>query len=293
MAPRIGVQPLDFTSIKESSANIIELDYLSVCRRALENGFKHIEVLADIALVLPRYAHRDLVRGLCRLRDLGTTFSVHLPIWSIELASPNRYIRKASVKSIVEAINLFKPLEPECYVLHLTGALASELSRLNVPGGIKDTVLMYLSNYSLESIEEILEATDISPRLLAIENVEFPFNMTWSIIEQFDLSVCFDTGHLLAGFSGEYSFAEFVEIYGHRFIEIHLHDGYRKSIDGIIVRKDHLPLGAGDLPLGELARYIHSSGLSGPVVFELPLGEAIKSYRKLENVLATDRINKV
>jgi len=104
--------------------------------------------------------------------------------------------------------------------------------------------------------------------------VEFPFKLSREIVDQFTLSICFDTGHLLAGYSGEYSVMGFLKKHLDRIVEIHLHDGFHREKNGNIVKRDHLPIGSGDLRVSELMGCLDEAGFKGPMVFELGFDEA-------------------
>ncbi len=92
----------------------------------------------------------------------------------------------------------------------------------------------------------------------------------YPIIEQLDLRICFDTGHLLAGFSRKQDVLEFVDKYYDRIIELHLHDGAYPRID-------HKPLGTQDLPVRDLLLKLAENEFSGPLVYELNFDEVIQS----------------
>ena len=124
------------------------------------------------------------------------------------------------------------------------------------------------SSIAFESIEEILDQTNTPPWKLAVENVEFPFRAMEDVLETLDLSICLDTGHLIAGFSGEWEneAMDFFESYQNRIVELHLHDAFRNS------KKDgHKPLGKCDLPVRELLITLLDKQFSAPIMFELTL----------------------
>ena len=276
---RFGIQPLQFANVMNSVTGMGLADskffFPKICLAAVNGGFHTLELTLDIDYVLPGSLSEDVIRKFAELkREKELTYTVHLPLWSIEPSSPNEYIRTASVESLVHSIETVRDLEPECYVLHSTGALASEFTRLDLPKFYKELVNRYLLFIAVKSIKEILSKTDIPPRKLALENVEFPFELTREMVDQFGLSVCFDTGHLLAGYSGKYSVMEFLKKNWDRIVEIHLHDGFRRKEDGNTVVRDHQPLGSGDLPIPEFLDYLDKNGFTGPLVFELGFDEA-------------------
>lgn len=283
---RFGIQPLQFVDImrlitEEKLVDLGRFDLPQVCMPAIGSGFSFIEIILDIDYILPGSLDEGTMRRLVEMKEGGIAYSVHLPLWSIEPASPNEYIREASVESLVHSIEIAKVLEPECYVLHSTGALAAEFTRLDLPSAYKELVSRGMLHQSARSIEEILSRTDIHPRELALENVEFPFELTRETVDQFDLSICFDTGHLLAGYCGEYTVMGFLKEHWDRIVEIHLHDGFHRRRYGDVVRGDHLPVGSGDLPVAEFMRYLDERGFKRPVVFELTLDEARRSLETI------------
>ena len=277
---RFGIQPLQFVDVMslitgERLVDFSRFDFPQICMAAVKGGFHSLELTLDMGYVLPGSLNEEVMEKFLEMKEEEEiTYSVHLPLWSIEPSSPNEYIRKASVKSLIHSIQVAEILEPECYVLHSTGALAAEFTRLDLPEHYKDLVGRYILSHTAKSIEEILSKTGIPPRKLALENVEFPFRLTRGIVDQFTLSICFDTGHLLAGYSGEYSVMGFLKKHWDRIVEIHLHDGFHREKNGKVVRSDHLPLGSGDLPVSELMGCLDKKEFKGPVVFELGFDEA-------------------
>ena len=95
-------------------------------------------------------------------------------------------------------------LQPEVYVFHATGALASEFYRMRLPEMARAFILRQFQNNARESIQAILSETSLASRQLAIETIEFPFELTVELAEQLDLSMCLDTGHVLVGFPGRW-----------------------------------------------------------------------------------------
>lgn len=285
---RFGITPLQFSDIKNlitenGSVDLTKFDFSQVVMHAIKEGFHHMELTLDIGYLLPGSLNKEKMERLAEMsEEEGITYSVHLPFMSIEPASPNEYIRKASLKSLVHSIEVARILEPECYVLHSTVALAAGLNLdLNLPENYKECVNRNLLSHSAKSVDEILSKTDIPSRKLALENVIFPFELAREIVDQYDLSICFDTGHLLAGYSGKQSVIGFLKAHWDRIVELHLHDGFHRRTDGNIVRRDHLPIGDGNLPISELMDYLDEKGFKGPIVFELTFDEAKRSLETI------------
>ncbi len=284
MGLTFGIRPFGFEDarmiLQNSSLSEMNLSFVDVVKKASEiSNLRHFEITADLIYVLPGLITQETINALMDLkREYQWNFSVHLPLWSIEPSSPNQYIREASVNCIINTIRLTSPLEPTCYVLHATGALATEFYHMNVPGPMKDFIIAQFSLNACRSIEQILDATKIEPRRIAVENVEFPFKPFFESVEDLDVSICFDTGHLLAGYSGQWTVMDFLETYHDRIVELHLHDGRHPQID-------HRPLGTHDLPVKELLTWLMDRNFTGPLVFELTYQGTVESLQYLQNVV--------
>lgn len=252
-------------------------------------GIKHlsaIELTLDIAYIIPGALTEKAIAMLAELKDeLNITYTAHLPLWSIDLATFNQHIRRGGIECTVEAIKTTEPLQPENYVLHASGALAAEFSRLELPGNMGMLVSGYMSTFSLASVQEILARTEIDPRRVAIENVEFPFEFTRDIVDECGTSICFDTGHLLAQYSGKESVLEFYRKHRDRITEIHLHDGSYRKEGAIPVRQDHKALGVGQLPIRNFLMELVKEHFKGPAIFELTTGETVRSLEAIERLV--------
>ena len=178
----------------------------------------------------------------------------------------------------MDAVRATLPLCPEVYVLHGTGALAAEFYRMDLPDLARTFILRQFQQNARQSILTVLSETGIPSRRLAIETVEFPFDLTLELAEELDLSICLDTGHVLVGFSGPISLDEALERCLPRLAEIHLHDGPWQGPKQVIgYGKDHQALGSGDLDLGTLLDRLEEARFAGPVIFELTLDQALTS----------------
>lgn len=260
-------------------------DVTEIVREGVEAGFPIAELTMDVRYMVPGSLSSDTLEQLVSLKDeLGHSYTTHLPFWSLELASFDENVRKASVQSNIEAIRLGEPLEPEAYVLHTTGALAADFSSLPMSPTTLNLVCSMLAAYSAQSIEEIITATEIAPTKLAIENIDFPFEVTREIVEEYGTSICFDTAHLITRMSGTESIMEFYKANRSRIIEVHLQDGTYEEHEDAIVRDDHVALGTGvmgDSVLNEFLTELLKDEFDGPVIFELSKEEAQASIEKI------------
>ncbi len=285
-SPRFGIGSLQVGRMMELAGSaeglleyILTFDHAAAVRDLAEHGFGVVELSGDVELFLPGAYNEANVAGLGELkRDLGLAYTIHLPMWSVEPSSPQQDVRRGSVEAVVRAIRAAAPLEPEVYVLHATNALAAEMGRWKLPPIARSALLGILQENARRSLEEILEATGIPSRSLAIETIEFPFDLTLALAEELDLGVCVDVGHVLAGFSGPLDPFDALEQALPRLAEIHLHDAPRSGPDGEMrYDQDHRALGQGDLDVPRLLDGLEIAAFTGPVIFELPLDQAVTS----------------
>jgi len=259
--------------------HLLSFDQAALVRGLAEPGFNPIELGGDLSLFLTSAFSPDAVARLAALKsELGLSYTVHLPLWSVEPSTPQQPVRLGSVQALVDCIWAVRPLEPEVFVLHATGALAAEFYQMRLPDTAKALILRQFQNGAEESVKSILAQTGLPSRMLAIETVEFPFEMTLELAEKLDTSICFDTGHVLVGFSGPVDFFAALEQILPRLAEVHLHDGPWQGPERKIgYGKDHSPLGTGDLEVGRLLDRLSAAHFRGPLVFELQVSQAITS----------------
>ncbi len=263
----------------------VRVDAAQLAERIADHGFTLIELNTDLQIFFPEAFALPVLRRLQDLReDRGLRYTVHLPLWSLEPSSPVEGIRRASVDRLVDAVLRLAPLEPEVYVLHIAGPLATEFfTSPGIPDMVRGALMRRFQQQAARSIEELLHRTGLPSQALAVETIQFPLELTLELAEAMDLSICFDTGHVISRQPGPFSFQEVLERCLPRLAEVHLHDGYyRQRPDGSVAWADHLPLGRGEVPVGELLRTLEAHGFAGPIIFELMLPEAKESLAFLE-----------
>lgn len=291
---RVGVMAMQLNSLVPADlppdqilSYLGTFDQAEVARELASHGFNPIELGGDLALFLPHtFSPASIDRLVALKEELHLGYTIHLPLWSVEPSTPLEPVRRGSTEAIVTTIHQTQRLNPLVYVLHATGALAAEFYRMKLPEIARTLILRQFQANARQSLKTILSETGIPPRQLAIETIEFPFDLTLELAEELDLSICFDTGHVLVGFSGPIDFFEALERCLPRLAEVHLHDGpWQGPQQTIGYGKDHQPLGAGDLDLPRLMGSLNEAGFDGPVVFELSLDEALDSMSILRKRL--------
>jgi sugar phosphate isomerase/epimerase len=265
-------------------ADLMNFDHAALAKGLADKGFNPIELGGDLGMFLPNDYGPEAVEKLAALKSTGLTYTTHLPLWSVEPSTPLTPVRQGSVEAIIQTIKATRPIEPEVYVLHATGALAAEFYNMKISEMARQLILRQFQGGARQSIETILKETGIPSRRLAVETIEFPLEMTMELAEEFDLSFCLDTGHVLAGFPGWFDFFEVLEKLLPRLAEIHLHD-CKKMPEGVRgYGEDHKTLGRGDLDLGRLLDRLAEANFSGPLVFELKVDEALESLNVVKSV---------
>ncbi|MBD3342498.1 MAG: TIM barrel protein [Candidatus Lokiarchaeota archaeon] len=279
---RFGITPLEAENLGVIFKNgkglegLTEFRFSDVIKEVIDIGFEHCEITLDLFQVLPiRVDEEEKERILKLKKEHDITFSAHFPIWSVELSSPNKFVREASVQSYIDSYKIFKFLEPhiEVFVLHPTGSLTADILGFDIEPRYKKVIVSLFTNYAIQSIKKLLKATKIDKKKIAIENIEFPFEYTIKIIEKIrGTKLCLDTAHLLGGFSGDLDLMETFDKYADICSEIHLQD-----YNDFYSPPDHVALGRGNDFPPKFLKSMNDYDFDGPVVFELGYNQAFES----------------
>ena len=203
---RFGISPLSLefvidTILKEKGlAGLVEFKLSKLIEGVAKAGYQHCEIILDIFQLFPLRIEQNEIEKIKNIKETyDITYSAHLPFISIELASPNRYIREGSINSIVNAYESFIKLEEDIdvYVLHATGQFIADAMGFITDLTIFPVATILFAELSIHSIQEIIKRTGIDKNKLAIENIEFPLDPTIKMVEELGLKLCFDTAHIL------------------------------------------------------------------------------------------------
>lgn len=270
----------------QAPAHVAGFDHAALARELYGRGFNPVELGGDLVLFMPHtYAPAAIERLAAFRAETGITYTVHLPLWSVEPSTLLTPVRQGSVQALVDIVRATRPLAPEAYVVHATGALAAEFYRMRLPEAARDLILRQFQARALESLRTVLAETGLPSRQLAVETIEFPFELTLELADVLDLSLCLDTGHVLSGFAGPIDLFDALERMLPRLIEVHLHDSPRWTPGSAIsYGLDHQALGRGDLDLGRLLDRLAAASFAGPLVFELTVPEALASLAVVRQV---------
>lgn len=272
---------------QEMMANLAAFDHAAMVRGITEHGFNLIELGGDISLFFPQAFSPQAVEKLLELKqEKNLRYTLHLPLWSLEPSTLLQPVRAGSARALIDSIQAVLPLQPECFVLHATGALAAEFYQMRLPDLGKSLILRQFQSNAGETIKQVLAETGIPSRKLAIETIEFPFELTWELAEKLDLSMCLDTGHVLVGFSGPVTLFDALDAILARLGEVHLHDGPWQGTDRKIgYGKDHAPLGTADLDVHRFLGKLKNAEFKGPIIFELTIPQALQSIDYIRQVM--------
>jgi sugar phosphate isomerase/epimerase len=145
--------------------------------------------IQDIELVFfesPEFSNLPDPAVIQRLADLAgihdLTYTVHFPI-DKKLGSPDPRERRAYLEQALRIVELCRTLNPFAYLLHLEG-----INGTATPGRIRQWQ---------EDLVPVLDefATQVDPRRVCIENLDYPFEWCDPLLTLHPWSVCLDAGH--------------------------------------------------------------------------------------------------
>jgi sugar phosphate isomerase/epimerase len=280
---RFGISPLTYELLidgilaKKGLEGISEFQFSDLVKKAAESGYQHFEIGLDLFQVFPITLDLRQIKILQDIKDeYDITYSAHFPFLSLDLGGPNAFIREGSVNALIHAYNSIRDLvvDVDVFVLHPTGETVADVIEFIESPQIREITSELFSVNAIQSIERFIEETDIKRSKIAIENIQFPLEATIKIIKKLGTKFCLDTAHCLGGFSGNHDLLEITEKYLDITAEIHLQD---YADDNPF--SDHCALGTGKNFPPEFLNFLHRQKFDGPVVFELPKDDTIKSIK--------------
>jgi len=213
----------------------------------------------------------ERVRVLRRLAEAkGIRYGVHTPFAGVNIATPIREIREATLNRLKRSITNASQLDCEVWVLH--PGLHTALDRF-YPN------LDWRMN--LEAVEELIEHAEEVGVTISIENTPICIPFILRTVEHFkkfyvdlkrDLKMTLDIGH--AHINGE--IREFFSEFRDKIIYIHAHDNDGKS-------DLHQAIGYGTINWEMVANVIKNSGYRGVITVESVehVEESVKRLRSL------------
>jgi sugar phosphate isomerase/epimerase len=182
----------------------------------------------DIELVLfesDEFSNLPSPEDLRRLAEMGEasalTYSVHLPL-DVYLGHPDRAERERSVGKCLKIIELTCNLPKSAYVMHFEAGPGVDINAFS-----EDEKRVFIDALR-DSTAMLLQGTGVSASEFCVENLNYPFEFVWPVVEEFGLSVTLDVGHL--------------EYYGFptiKYLERYLHHARVLHMHGTLDGKDH------------------------------------------------------
>ncbi|MDJ0784166.1 MAG: cobamide remodeling phosphodiesterase CbiR [Desulfosarcinaceae bacterium] len=158
--------------------------------------------------------------------DHAVTYTVHLPV-DRDLGAGDAVAQRQAVEALTGIVNRTRPLPVTSFTLHLASPRQSHR---------RVTDVRRWQDRNRAGLEALL-AAEVPPQALSIETLDYPFEWAFALVEEMDLRVCLDIGHLIlyaSGRSADHVLAEALNRYLDHTTVIHLH--------GVSDGRDHRPL---------------------------------------------------
>ena len=110
------------------------------------------------------------------------TYTVHLPA-DLKPGDPQPDIRRQAIEEIDRLINELSALSPRCYDLHL-----------DWPKELPES--LWLENVE-QFLSELVKRLGEASKLVAVENIDYPYTTIAAMVASHGFSQCLDLGHLL------------------------------------------------------------------------------------------------
>jgi sugar phosphate isomerase/epimerase len=226
-----------------------------------EIGFNHVD--------LERFEIQDFVRVAEVIRDKGLTITLHAPFMDLRPGAVDPKIRQASIERLFQVFDLVPFFAPQCIVCHPSFDERYYIS----------TEEAWLEN-SLDTWRKFLELAEEMGTAVSLENVyeRTPDHLgrLFQALKGPNIFFCLDTGHFNA-FSNR-NLDGWLKVLGPRIGQIHLHDN-------AALADDHLPVGEGNFPFGDLFAYLEEQGLHPIITLEPHTEENL--WKTVTNLEAT------
>ena len=130
--------------------------------------------------LLPQPLDVEELRNLAEEHRLS--YTVHLPA-DLALGAPSRGERQEGIAEILRLMDQLAPLGPQSFDLHLVRE-----------SGLPEAP--WLDNLAA-SLRELAGVLGEEKRLVAVENIEYPYSLVAPLVAEYGFSVCLDIGHLV------------------------------------------------------------------------------------------------
>uniref|UniRef100_Q3ARN7 Xylose isomerase-like TIM barrel domain-containing protein n=1 Tax=Chlorobium chlorochromatii (strain CaD3) TaxID=340177 RepID=Q3ARN7_CHLCH len=182
----------------------------------------------DIELVLfesDEFSNLPSAEDIQTLKQLAEewalTYCVHLPL-DVYLGHTDRAERERSVGKCLRIVELTRTLPTSGYVVHFEAGNGVDIN------GFNDADQQQFTDSLRDSLAMLLAGANVPAAHFCVENLNYPYELVWAIVQEFGLSVTLDVGHLeYYGFPT----ADYLKRYLSKAKVLHVHG----TVDG----KDH------------------------------------------------------
>jgi sugar phosphate isomerase/epimerase len=143
----------------------------------------------------------------------GLTYSVHLPM-DVYLGNGDRQERERSVGKCRRIIDLVRDLPKSAFVMHFESGPGVDINRFS-----GDESNRFLDSLR-DSAQLLLEGCGEPASMFCAENLNYPFDLVWPVVQEAGFSVTLDVGHL--EFYG-FPTAEYLQRYLSHARVLHMH----------------------------------------------------------------------
>jgi sugar phosphate isomerase/epimerase len=237
----------------------IGVSTLALYPEKLENILSHLEELkVDFCEIINEYPYHQV--GSDELESFQIEVTIHAPLSDINLASPNRAIRKASIQQIKRSMDLARSLDTEVVVVHP--------GQMPILGrDLEDRVL----GYNQDSLAECaLYATDCGVTM-CVENMPCIDGLLFQDLEELDRLVREVDAHITldVGHAHNNSIPPKEMLKSSRVKHVHLSDN-----DGSF--DQHHALGSADIDFKSIISHLQELNYQGILVVEVKGPDDIK-----------------
>ena len=152
---------------------------------------------------------RAVIRELCRLAgEFDLSYNVHLPT-DVSISDRNPARQQRAVDTIIQVIDLVRPLEASALVLHVPYSEES----------YDEQILKKWRDKVHQNLNQIKSAVE-KQNIIAVETLDYPLELLEDIVLDLDLRICLDLGHLMVY---DYDVLEVFNKYASKTSVLHLH----------------------------------------------------------------------
>jgi sugar phosphate isomerase/epimerase len=181
-----------------------------------------IELLLFESLPNDALPSKAVIAELSHLaRDYNLIYNVHLPT-DVSISDPKPEKQRLAVDTILKVGDLLAPLSPTAFLLHIPYSKKS----------FSENSVKSWQRCVFRNLEKIL-AGGIPAESIAVETLDYRFDLLDGVIVDLNLSVCLDLGHLIVH---GYQLKALFNKYADRTSMIHLH-GVKNGHDHLALNK--------------------------------------------------------